>query len=163
MSGTKKLPESTNIRYDLSHRIQAQEAYRHHLDLVGRSGDTFTFSDVVDLALVLLIDMQGDVEASASLFRATAMEEIARSHVLLQAQLEAIHEVVLTLRNPPPNDEDERKKWAVKIISQIEVQVTAAVVRVPLLHKAILRNEKQVLDSTRKRREVMRAAVRNRS
>lgn len=159
MSGTKKYPDSTNIRYDAAHRTQAEEAYRHHLSLVGRWNESFTFSDVIDFALLLLTDMQGDVEASASLFRATAMEEITRSHVLLQAQLEVIHETLYALRNPPPEDALERKQWSATATAQIETQVASAIKRIPKLHQAILRDEKQTAESIRKRRETLRTAV----
>jgi cob(I)alamin adenosyltransferase len=160
MSGTKKFPDSTSIRYDATHRAQAETAYRHHLALVGRSDEPFTFSDVIDWALVLFIDMQGDVEASASLFRATAMEEIMRSHVLLQSQLEVIHETLYALRNPPPDSERDRQQWSATAVAQIEAQVTSALKRIPKIHQAILRDEKQIAESIRKRRETLRSAVR---
>jgi len=160
MSGTKQYPSQTTLRYDPSRRMQAQAAFRHHRELVGRSDEEFSFNDVVDMALQLLIEMQGDVEASSGLFKATAMEEIMRSHVLLQGQLEAIHELLFAIRNPAPGDEPGRQQWAANAVKQIEAQVSAGVRRTPLLHKAILRDEKQIAESIRRRRETLRAAIR---
>src|SRR5258708_38428460 len=153
MSGTSKYPQKTTWYYDRLRRLQAEDAYRRHLALVGRTGDRFSVHDVIDFALQLLIDLQGDIEASSALFKATALEEITRSHVLLQGQLEAIHELILTMHNPPPNDDQGRKQWAARTVAQIEAQVISGVRRIPMLHKAILHDEKQIAESIRRRRE----------
>jgi hypothetical protein len=160
VSGTKKYPHGTSIRYDKLHREQAEAAYRHHLGLMGRGNEEFTFNDVIDFAMLLLVDMEGNVEASASLFRATTMEEIMRSHVLLQAQLEAIHELLFVLLKAPPDDAAGQRQWATTVAAQIEAQVGSALKRITKLYKGILGDEKQIAESIRKRRETLRAAVR---
>jgi hypothetical protein len=159
MSGTKKYPAQTSLKYDPTRRTQAEEAYRHHIALVGRAGEPIRFNDVVDFALRLFIDMQGDVEASTCLFRATAMEEIARSHLLLQGQLQAIHETLFALRNPPPPDEPSRKQWMINTATQIEAQVSFGIRRAAMIQKAIFHDEKAIAKSLRNRREILQNAI----